>query len=151
MSPTTTTDRTDQLGELVDRHEIARLVDHLGAALDGGRFDDLPQIFTHDATARTPGGLAEGIDALIAQASRNHSPDDRVQHLVSGVLVDVDGDRADIRANLIVTFAGDDLRTPPRLRLGEVYRFCARRTADGWRLTSVQSTPVWAEGELPSR
>jgi hypothetical protein len=27
--------------------------------------------------------------------------------------------------------------------MGEVYRFTARRTDEGWRLTSVETVPTW--------
>ena len=155
MTTRTTTTTTD----LLDRDEIATLVHRLGACLDEGRFDDMRRLFTPDAVASTPGGVAEGIDAMIAQASRNHSPDDGIQHLISGVLVDRDGDTATVRANLVVTFAR---RTPAAAAptapaapaasgpapgapaaLGEVYRFAARRTPASWRLTRVATTPVW--------
>jgi hypothetical protein len=149
MTTATTATTTD----LLDRDEIATLVHRLGACLDEGRFDDLRSLFTPDAVASTPGGVAEGIDAMIAQASRNHSPDDGIQHLISGVLVDRAGDTATVRANLVVTFAR---RTPAPAApaasgpapgapaaLGEVYRFAARRTPAGWRLTRVATTPVW--------
>jgi hypothetical protein len=99
MTTTTTT------ADLLDRDEIETLVHRLGACLDEGRFDDLRTLFATDAVASTPGGVAQGIDALIAQASRNHAPDDGIQHLISGVLVDRDGDTASVRANLLVTFA----------------------------------------------
>jgi hypothetical protein len=138
----TTTRTTD----LLDRDEIATLVHRLGACLDEGRFDDLRRVFTADAVASTPGGVAEGIDAMIDQASRNHSPDDGIQHLISGVLVDLDGDSAAVRANLVVTFArrSPSATTPAApAALGEVYRFAARRTPAGWRLTRVATTPVW--------
>lgn len=156
----TTTATTTDLGldglpaavaELVERDEIARLVHRLGAALDEGRFDDLRNLFVDDAVARTPGGVAEGIDALVAQAARNHAPDDGIQHLISGVLVDRAGDRATVRANLVVTFArrNPGAAAPSPLggeapsALGEVYRFAARRTPDGWRLARVETVPVW--------
>jgi SnoaL-like domain len=141
------------IAELADREEISRLVHRLGATLDEGRFDDLRSLYAEDATARTPGGVSSGIDALVAQASRNHLPDDVHHHVITGVLVDVDpdGDRASVRANLVVVFARRDPSaappTPfgpePPTALGEVYRFTARRTADGWRLASVATTPLW--------
>jgi hypothetical protein len=149
----TTAATTDQLAdmqrtvrELVDRHELAELVHRLGTALDDGRFEELRTIFVPDATARTPGGTAEGLDAMIAQAARNHSPDEHIQHVISDVLIDLDGDRASLRAKLVVTFS--DAAGSPGLHtwMGERYRFDAGRTAQGWRLTSVATSPVWAFG-----
>ena len=132
-----------QVTELVARNAITDLVYRLGVALDDGRFDELRSIFTEDSMASTPGGTVEGIDALIAQASRNHSRERRNHHVITNVLVDLDGERADVRANLVVTFARDAV---PYFTLGEVYRFDARRTSDGWRLSRVESTPVWTTG-----
>ncbi|MEU2104922.1 nuclear transport factor 2 family protein [Nocardia sp. NPDC004085] len=143
---------TAQLRELMDRQEITALVDRLGRALDEGRFDDLRAIYTPGATAKTPGGTAEGRDALIAQASRNHGEHLRIQHVVGNVLIDLHGDTAEVRANLIATFAlatSDGTPPPPVYTLGEVYRFDAVRTGEGWRLSRVQTTPVWSTGKRP--
>lgn len=141
-------DAHDRLDDLVDRHEITGLVHRLGGCLDEGRFDGLRAIFTGDATASTPGGRADGLDAVVAQAGRNHSADDRIQHVITDVVVDLDGDRAAVRANLVVTFARGAGLPAPRRQLGEVYRFTARRTPAGWRLASVESTPVWHVGAI---
>jgi hypothetical protein len=71
------------------------------------------------------------------------------------VLVALDGDRADVRANLIATFAaGADAPTTalapePTFTLGQVYRFEAVRIPDGWRLSLIQITPVWTTGTRP--
>jgi hypothetical protein len=132
-----------QVAELVDRNEITDLVYRLGVSLDEGRFNDLRSIFTEDSTASTPGGSVEGIDSLIAQASRNHSREQQNHHVTTNVLIDLDGDRAKVRANLVVTFARD---ASPYFTVGEVYRFDANRTPDGWRLSRVESTPVWTTG-----
>ncbi|MFI2285005.1 nuclear transport factor 2 family protein [Nocardia beijingensis] len=143
---------TAQLRELLDRQEITALVDRLGRALDEGRFDDLREIYTPGATAKTPGGTADGRDALIAQASRNHGEHLRIQHVVGNVLIDLHGDTADVRANLIATFAlAASGGTPPQpvYTLGEVYRFDAVRTGGGWRLSRVETTPIWSTGKRP--
>jgi len=129
---------------LQDRAEIEDLVHRLGACLDERRFDDLGGILVEDATARTPGGLAEGRDAMVVQAERNHPVEDRIQHVISDVLIDLDGDDATVRANLVATFIRADTATHPHMVLGEVYRLRVRRTADGWRLSSVETQPVWA-------
>jgi 3-phenylpropionate/cinnamic acid dioxygenase small subunit len=125
-----------------DRRKIEDLVQRLAACLDDGRFDDMRSLFTADATVRTPGGTAEGRDALVAQAARNHTPDKATQHLIGGVLIELAGHTAAVRANALVTFAGR-ADGQPELVMGEVYRFSARRTDDGWRLTSVETAPTW--------
>jgi len=155
----TTTDATLQL--LVDRSEIADLVNRLGRVLDEGRFDEMRSLLVEDATARTPGGTAEGRDAMVAQASRNHRPEQAIQHLITNLLIDLDGDRASARANLVVHFGpadgggsdsqGGSPAPPVAFTLGEVYRFELVRTPDGWRFARVETTPVWMSGVLPVR
>jgi hypothetical protein len=55
----------------------------------------------------------------------------------------VDGDRARVRANLLVSFAHDGPADPAPFLLGEVYRFELSRTVDGWRIARLSSTPTW--------
>jgi 3-phenylpropionate/cinnamic acid dioxygenase small subunit len=131
------------LEELIDRQDITDLVSDLGRRLDERDFEGLRDLFTEDAAVTTPGGTATGYDALVEQARRRHSSDQGIQHVIANVLIDVDGDDARVRANLLVSFArtGPDDAQP--FLLGEVYRFELRRTADGWRFTRLGSTPVW--------
>src|SRR5215467_11652666 len=96
---------TSLLQDLTDRQAITDLVSRLGLWLDEGRFDEAPSILTDDVAVSTPGGQASGIERVIAQARRNHQFD-ALQHVISNVLIDLDGDRADIRANLVATFVG---------------------------------------------
>ena len=139
---------TDLLQSLADRAELTDLVHRLTAALDEHRFDDLRALLIEDSTAQTPGGLAQGREAVIAQATRNHQVYDRLQHLLSGVLVDLDGDRAEIRANLVGVFGNAPADQPARA-IGAVYRFETVRTRDGWRIASVDVRLVWRQGEAP--
>jgi hypothetical protein len=120
-----------------DRDDITDLISRLGRWLDDKRFDEARAILTEDATVRTPGGQAEGIERVVAQASRNHQVP--TQHLITNVLVDLDGDAAAATANLLVTFAGETVS-----QQGERYRFGVTRTQDGWRLSRIEVTPVWA-------
>jgi len=129
---------TTLLTDINDRREITDLVSRLGLWLDEGRFDEAPSILTPDVAVSTPGGQAEGIERVIAQARRNHQHP-HLQHVITNVLVDLDGDRATVRANLVVTFADDAVIS----QQGERYRFDAVRTADGWRLSRVEVVPVW--------
>jgi hypothetical protein len=158
------------LQQLVDRSEITDLVNRLGMVLDEGRWAEMRALLAEDATARTPGGQAEGRDALVAQASRNHRPEQPIQHLITNLTIDLDGDRATARANLVVHFGpadigdgggrgdGGDGRGAVRpaallapaveLTMGEVYRFGLVRAAEGWRFERIETTPVWTSGTL---
>jgi hypothetical protein len=149
---TTTIDAT--LQQLVDRDEISDLVHRLGVALDDGSSDDLRSLLAEDATVRTPGGTAQGREAVIAQAGRNHPPEQPIQHVITNILVDLDGARARARANLVVYFgplagASDPaapFAPPVEYTTGEVYRYDLVRTSEGWRFSRIQTTPVWRSG-----
>jgi hypothetical protein len=149
---TTATETGTRLHELADRADLTDLLARQGLWLDERRFDDAGDtaaVFTEDATVETPGGRAEGRQALAAQARRNHERYARAQHVTSNVLIDLAGDRAVLRANLVATLVRDAATPEPTLMLGERYRSEAVRTAQGWRFSRVEVTPLWRSGELP--
>lgn len=135
--------------ELADRADLADLLVRQGRWLDERRFDESASIFTEDASARTAGGQVQGRAALTEQARRNHVRFARTQHVTSNVGIDLAGDTATVRANLVATFVREPEDTEPTLVIGERYRFSAVRTPDGWRFSSVEATPLWRRGELP--
>ncbi|HEY9476323.1 MAG TPA: nuclear transport factor 2 family protein [Mycobacteriales bacterium] len=138
---------TDQLGravrELADRAEINDLVSHLGRWLDEKRFDDTRSVFTEDAIGEFPSGPIRGVEALTDQARRHHADFERTQHITTNTLVDLAGDRATVRANLIATFVRHADTPEPEPTVGERYRFEAVRTEQGWRFCRVEVHPVW--------
>jgi hypothetical protein len=133
---------------LADRAQLTDLVSLLGACIDEHRFDELAELFTEDVSILTPGGPATGREAVVAQAARNHAEFDRLQHNVSGVLVEFDGaDRAGVRANLVGVFGRSDQPLPVRV-LGGRYRFEAVRTAQGWKFADMRVEAIWrTDGE----
>ncbi|MBV8217935.1 MAG: nuclear transport factor 2 family protein [Solirubrobacterales bacterium] len=143
------------LQELSDRQAIADLIARLGLMLDEKRFDEAASILADEVTVKTPGGSAQGRDAVAVQARRNHTV--RTQHVITDVLIELNGDRAEARANLLATFAPDpgsrlvingEEQRASYLTLGEVYRFGAVRTAQGWRLERIETEPLWASQPL---
>ena len=148
---------TEQIQALSDRQAIADLIARLGRMLDDKRFDDAEAILAPEVAVHTPGGLANGREAVVGQARRNHTV--QTQHVITDVLVELEGDRARASANLIVTFGPDapDSRltingselTESNLMLGERYRFGAARGPSGWRLTSVEVARVWSSSSQP--
>jgi SnoaL-like protein len=138
-----------ELRELLDHREIAQLVDQLGLWLDEKRFDEARSILTEDATAETQGGTARGLEAVVEQARRNHGEEVGTQHVITNKVIDLEGDRATAGANLIATFFDPGRPSAPRRQLGERYDFEVVRTPDGWRISSVKTTPFWMLGETP--
>jgi hypothetical protein len=160
----TTVDAT--LQQVLDHNEITDLVSRLGVCLDEGRFDDMRSLLAGEATAQTPGGAAVGRDAVVAQARRNHEPQWGHEHVITNVLVDLDGDRGKVRANVVLYAAPDnapdadsttdsDSTIPPLLApkvtfiLGGVYGFDVVRTEHGWRFSRVATASVWHWGTRP--
>jgi len=133
-----------RLADTQDRDDITDLVYRLGACLDEHLFEDLRTLLTDDVTARTPGGEAHGIDAVVAQATHNHAGYRRLQHVITNLLIDLDGDRAAVRANLVAVLVRP--ADHGQAMLGSVYRFRLRRTPRGWRFTHVRVDPVWQTG-----
>lgn len=135
-----------------DRTALIDLLARWDRWLDESRFtaDETAAIFTRDAEATTPGGVSRGIDALTAQAARGRSNWAVTQHLHTNPVVEIDGDHATIDINrLVFTVAHDPARTPetvpaPALALGERARVEAARTADGWRISRLGGTLLWA-------
>lgn len=132
-----------------DRVELAELVSRLGRWLDDPASTDPAAVLADDVTVHSPGGIAHGRDRVVAQARRTHDAY-VTQHLMTDVIVDLADGEAKLTANLLVSFlgAGDDEPTPA-WQSGSRYRFSARRTDAGWRLTHIEVAPVWQIGERP--
>ena len=135
-----------QLRELADRSEVTELASRLGLWLDEQRFDEARSIFTEDVVVQTPGGESQGIALVAEQARRNHAGYARTQHVITNILVELDGDRATVRANLIVTFVHRADAPEQHFALGERYQFEVVRTPQGWRFSRVHVSPVWSTG-----
>jgi hypothetical protein len=121
------------LAALQDRIAITDTLAGLGRWLDDKRWDDADKLLTADVRATTPGGTAEGREAVVAQARRNH--DEVTQHLFTNVVVDLEGDRARAGAESLIAIG--ERRVGSRYALGFV------RTSDGWRIEALSVTPVW--------
>jgi hypothetical protein len=126
-----------------DRLAIDELVTRLGRWLDGGDFAPPRDVMAEDVTVATEGGRSEGIEAVAAQAGRNHGAY-RTQHVITDRLVLLDGERAEATANSIVRFDPVDSGAQS-FTLGGRYRFEAARGEAGWRLVRIEIEARWQE------
>jgi hypothetical protein len=136
------------LQALLDRNALTTLVHSVGRNLDLKRFDEFRSIYTPDARAETPGGVGDGIDAILAQVRRNHDGFEVSQHLFGDVHVAITGDRAEVGANTLVTLVPRATDLGINRQLGVFYSFDAARTSGGWRFTRVGITPLWSRSTL---
>ena len=129
------------LQEMVDRQALADLISRLGLMLDQKRFAEAKSVLTEDIVVTTTGGSSAGLAQVIDQAERNHRG--VTQHVITNVLIDLQGDRAEVGANLIVTFWPDPRRPDATFAVRDRYRFEAIRTESGWRLQRIEAVPQW--------
>ncbi|WP_165987068.1 nuclear transport factor 2 family protein [Streptomyces sp. YIM 98790] len=133
---------------VADRLEIQELVTRHALWMDERARTDPRLLFTEDVSVTTPAGPVQGIGPLVDRIHRHHPAEERAQHLLGNVLVDLDGDRAAVRALLHVTRIPRPDAEP--LFLGGTYEYQAVRTAAGWRLSRLKMTPLWRTGPWPA-
>jgi hypothetical protein len=126
--------------ELADRAEITELLARQSLWLDERALDRTAEIFTADVVARTPGGEVHGAEAVAEHAISRHSEYDRTVHAIHSPIIDLAGDEAVVDCGVKAVFIANGRKA---VQLVEArYRFDARRTADGWRFSSIAVTPI---------
>jgi ketosteroid isomerase-like protein len=130
-----------------DHIEISSLFARFADLLDEARYDDIGTIYTDDVVAHSPqGGELRGIEEVRAFLHGSHVDGVRTQHLPTGVVVDVDGDRAKASANQLTYFYREG---EPPFRTGSVrVTWEAVRTPAGWRVREARIAVVWIRDGL---
>ena len=135
----------DLVRELHDRGAICDLISRLGRWLDEKRFDDrnmIASLFTRDVVVETPGGTSHG-DAAAVEQARKHHTEERIQHLLTNVLIELGGDSAKAHANMIVTRVPRADVPHAISQAGTRYQFTFVRTTAGWRFSSIKDELIW--------
>jgi hypothetical protein len=153
-----------QVRTLVDRAEIGDLIDRFSRDLDDYTLDGRPfdvawvrSYFTEDAQVEYPVGAAEGAEHISALIDgRGMAPFQRTQHVTTNYVIDLDGDRADVRFNLIATHVyaeevREQLGEEPgaHFTVGDYYEGELIRTGAGWRFSRQSLHVTWIEGSPP--
>jgi hypothetical protein len=148
---------TDQLQQFLDRQAITDLVSRYGLMVDSLRFRDATDLFTDGFVFEFPtvryalkGGRRVDVVPAEMTSQLGMPPYEATQHVISNVLIELDGDTATVRANLIATHVHRVAEPSSHFDLGGVYEFTVRRTDAGWRLSGVKLTQVWVAGDGPA-
>jgi hypothetical protein len=132
--------------DLADRAALEDLVARHSVWIDEGRWEETDRIFTEDVAVKSPRGEARGIEELLALVKRGHDTFAQTVHNKANLVIDLDGDTARIRAHDIALFVVDDASAAIA---GGIAHYGARRTADGWRCTSLEIVPGALTANLP--
>ena len=71
---------------------------------------------------------------------------DASQHILTGFIIDLDGDRASVTLNENVCLYDQEVPGGATYRFGTYMNATLRRLAQGWRIVALEVTPVWSEG-----
>ena len=126
----------------LDGHAIERIVLTVARRSDDGRIDDVVAAFTDDAVLDTGARQVHGRDGLLEffGPGRTSDPDrQRSKHVISNVVVDVDGDRATAWSYFQV------LRSAGLVTWGR-YVDTLRETDGAWRIAARR---VIVDGQQP--
>lgn len=135
-----------QIRELTDRAELGDLFERYLITPDEDRFELewLRTIFTEDVSVRYPGGAGhDGLDGLAMFGTQAMAQFDRTHHVTSNHLIDLGGDRASVRANLVATHVHSAADPWVHFVLGGYYAAEAIRTPEGWRFRELALHLVW--------
>lgn len=143
-----------EIRTLVDRAELGGLIDRYMITLDtadgpGRDVGWYRTMFTDDVRMTFPVGAHRGVSGL-PEFQRAATVRWKVtHHLSANHVVDVDGDRAGISAQLLATHVEHDSPAGPQrtFHIGGRYRADAVRTPAGWRISDLSFVVVWSEGE----
>lgn len=142
-----------RLHDLLDRNEIAQVVNDYFHAMDARDFNLLETVFTRDvrytvSMIGAPPVTIEGYDNVLA-AIRNVSMFRTSHHGVRNLSIKIDGDQADV--NIFAMDALHDQRvlendiTPANRLIQHGLRYIDRfeRRAEGWRISSRELHCLW--------
>ena len=144
---------TDADTRVADRIAIDDLLTHYATLIDGGRFDELDQVFTPDAVLdyRSAGGIRGPFPDVRAWLASVLPAFTWTQHLVVNRAVDLTSgtDEATCRSLFQNPNCMQIDGRPWLFVVGGVYHDRLVRTASGWRIRHRVEETMWWSNPLP--
>ena len=138
-----------EIQELLDRDRIIALMNRYFAAVDDAKGLDVEwarSIFSEDVRVEHRGFTLEGAEDLAVGNRFVRDGWDRTFHISTNAQVELDGDRAHLRAQLLAIHVHPDSVPPEPYVIANVFEADALRTVDGWRFQTLNLRPVWSAG-----
>ena len=133
------------LQTLIDRAEITDLLTRYARAVDRQDWELFRSVFTPDARIdyTQVGGIAGDLDTIVGFLTEVMAMFEAMQHLISNIDIDIDGDEAKVTA-----MVSNPLKLPdsPVWATGGWYHHELVRTPEGWRSRSLVEEASWFDG-----
>jgi hypothetical protein len=147
----------ERIGEIIDRSDIIEICCRMHWYVDRKLWHRLDEIFADEVSLPTraefqalrPGEATHGSSRPRSEliANMEQMMDGlTTQHNVAGHHVDLHGDTATCYANGTNMHIGPPSIAENRVVHANVYEFELTRTPVGWRITALNSQPIWAQG-----
>jgi hypothetical protein len=139
-----------ELQGLLDRDRIMTLMNRYLATIDDASGLDVEwaeSIFSEDVRVEHRGFTLEGIEDLAVGNRFVRDGWDRTFHISTNAQVELDGDRAHLRAQLLAIHVHPKSTPPEPYIIANVFEADALRTLDGWRFRALTLRPVWSSGQ----
>ncbi|MGI9596771.1 MAG: nuclear transport factor 2 family protein [Acidimicrobiales bacterium] len=133
--------------DVIDKQAIKDLQIAYSMAIDGGRYDDLDQVFTADVIADYGhAGQHRGVGPIKEACRTALDPLTAAQHQNGNHWAEIDGDRAAAGCYFTVTQHKEGTPGGELFRMGGRYDDELVRTATGWRISRRTLTVLWSDG-----
>ncbi|ANI42472.1 nuclear transport factor 2 family protein [Mycolicibacterium vaccae] len=134
--------------EISDRLEIEALVHKYARAVDTRDWDLWRSLFTDEAVVdySSAGAIAGSRDEVAAWLEQALSAMQMMQHFISNIEAEIDGDTAQVRAMFY-----NPMKLPGMDELsycGGYYHHTLVRTPDGWRSRAMREENAWFANPL---
>ena len=132
---------------VIDKQAIMDLQVRYSMAIDGGRYDDLDEVFAPDVIADYGhAGQHQGVETIKDACREALDPLTSSQHQNGNHWAEIDGDTA--RAGCYFTVHQFLEGTPggDHFRMGGRYDDELVRSPNGWRITKRELRVLWSEG-----
>jgi hypothetical protein len=139
-----------ELRGLLDRDRITALMNRYFATIDEANGLDVEwarSIFSEDVRVEHRGFTLEGIEDLAVGNRFVREGWERTFHVSTNVQVELDGDRAHLRAQLLAIHIHPDSNPPEPYVIANVFEADVVRTSEGWRFQTLSLRPVWSSGK----
>jgi hypothetical protein len=139
-----------ELQRLLDRDRIMALMNRYFATVDDASGLDAGwarSIFSEDVRVEHRGFTLEGLEDLAVGNRFVRDGWDRTFHVSTNAQVELDGDRAHLRAQLLAIHVHPESTPQEPYIIANVFEADVLRTLDGWRFQTLNLRPVWSTGQ----